>query len=195
MVGKAFLQINRKGNKMDTSANETKQENGLTSSLQENQPTQSRAFQPDLIDRLFMRFSAMYGNKFLDMWKDIEIADVKKCWSDELRIFSVEQVGIAVGNLKNNNFPPTLPEFLQLCESARKDKPRNTFIALPKRTEDAAQSQEWHDAKARCLGTVARLGGTFGAPSNAWANKLLTRHGNGENIPPDSLRMAREAIQ
>ena len=138
---------------------------------------------------------AMYGSKFLDMWANSSMDDVKKCWSDELRIFSVEQVGIAVGNLKNNNFPPTLPEFLQLCESARKDKPRSTFVALPKRTEDAKQSQQWHEAKARCLETVARLGGTFGKPSNAWAHKILKRNETGEHIPPDSLRMAREAIQ
>lgn len=122
--------------------------------------------------------------------------EVKKCWSDELRIFSIEQVGIAVGNLKNKNFPPTLPEFLQLCESARAQKPRSQgYVALPKPAEDAKQSQEWHEAKARCMETVKKLGSTFGKPSNAWAHKLLKRHESGEHLPADSLRMAREALR
>ena len=90
----------------------------------------------------------MYGNKFLDMWRDIDIADVKKCWSDELRIFSVEQVGVAVDRLKCNNFPPTLPEFLSLCEMARKERPRRENVvrcahARPGRTgRQAAHSRQ-----------------------------------------------------
>jgi hypothetical protein len=154
------------------------------------------AFHSGLIDRLFARFGAMYGSKFLDMWANSEMSDVKKCWSDELRIFSVEQVGIAVGNLKVKNFPPTLPEFLQLCESARALKPRVTpYIALPEVIKGDKNSQYIEEAKERCLETVARLGTTFGKPSNAWAHKILARHEAREHLPADSLRMARQALR
>lgn len=87
-----------------------------------------------------------------------------------------------------------------MCEGARKERPRRAeYIALPKRIEDASQSQEWHDAKARCMETVRRLTGDinnpFGKPSNAWAYKILARRDAGEIMPIDSLRMANNAIR
>lgn len=97
----------------------------------------------------------MYGNRFTDMWRDINWSDVKKCWSDELRLFSVDQVGMAIDGLKHSTFPPTLPEFLQLCEQARKDKPRIEQSALPI-LNDPPETIE--AAKARCFETARNLG-------------------------------------
>lgn len=135
----------------------------------------------------------MYGSKFIDMWKANDISEVKKCWADELRIFSIEQIGIAVDNLKTHNFPPTLPEFLQLCEQARRERPRNSVTALPQRAGTPQQTQEWHDAKARCLNMAKSL---FNKPaSNAWAHRILKRNETGEHLPADSLRMARNAMR
>jgi len=48
-------------------------------------------------------------------------------------------------------------------------------------------------ARERCLANIKNF--KFAPATNFWAYKILTRHGNGERIPPDSLRMAREAIQ
>ena len=133
----------------------------------------------------------MYGSKFLDMWRDMDIADVKRGWSDELRIFSIEQVGMAVNRLKLNNFPPTLPEFLSLCDAARKEKPRReAYTALPNRTTESHQSDEWKDAKARFMATCKAA--QPHKPSNEWANQILMRVSLGEKLPADSLRMAME---
>jgi len=138
-------------------------------------PTQYRAFQPDLIDRLFARFAAMYGNRFADMWAGISIDEVKKCWADELRIFSVDQVGKAVDSLKSNNFPPTLPEFLQYCAQARRDAPRNHEVrdALPDLSDADADA-----ARERCMETMRNF--QFGKPNRDWATKLLDRVERGE---------------
>jgi hypothetical protein len=115
------------------------------------------AFRPDLIDRLFARFGAMYGNRFLDMWREIDIVDVKKCWVDELSKFAVGDIGKAVSDLKANNFPPTLPEFLQLCEKAKgqRESMQIRMTALPPRIES---SEELETAKARCFATARKLG-------------------------------------
>ena len=125
------------------------------------------------------------------MWRDIDFADVKKCWADELRIFSVDQVGIAVDGLKQNNFPPTLPEFLQLCGRARKAAPREfpqaTNAQLP--SIEQCNTAEALAAKER---RMANAGGSA-APSNDWAHRILERAANGEHIPADSMRMARSA--
>lgn len=183
---------------MDTNQNETRAAGELQNQSLANRETLSRDFQPAMIDRLFGRLTMMYGNKFLDMWASSPIEDVKKCWSDELRIFSVEQIGLAVSNLKTHNFPPTLPEFLQLCESARRERPRSSPTPLPDKRGYNPNDPAILAAKARCMETVAKLhasmGNPFSKPSNNWANKILARHEAGEVIPPDSLRMARTAL-
>lgn len=69
-----------------------------------------------LVERLFMRMSVLYGNRFADMWAGIDLDEVKKCWSDEISVFSITQIAGAVEGLKKTNWPPTLPEFLTMCE-------------------------------------------------------------------------------
>lgn len=136
----------------------------------------------------------MYGNKFADMWAGIELADVKKCWADELRIFSVDQVGKAVDGLKLNNFPPTLPEFLQLCIQARREAPRSYEHrpALPD-----IQGEEISAARERCMEAIRGL--TFGKPSKDWATRIIERAGDGEwdfqragHIP---IKMAEQCLR
>jgi len=141
----------------------------------------------------------MYGSKFIDMWKANDISEVKKCWADELRIFSVDQIGMAVDNLKTHNFPPTLPEFLQLCEQARRERPRVDTPRLANKGAYNPNDPEILAAKGRCMATVAKLQASmdnpFGKVSTNWAHKILTRNEAGEDMPVDSLRMARNAMR
>ena len=194
-IGRNFQ--NEKGKQMDMSTNAMLLANSPTNNLpDEHQAKQSRAFQPELIDRLFDRFALMYGNKFIDLWRGMDIADVKKGWSDELRSFSIEQVGIAVDRLKvkGDGFPPSLPEFLNLCEAARKEKPRREpYAALPNRATESHQSDEWKEAKARFIATCKAA--QPHKPGNEWANQILMRASLGEKLPADSMRMAMEAMQ
>lgn len=178
---------------MDIPANVIGNEREFPKGLPDTTLTQFRAFRPELIDRLFARFSAMYGSKFFDMWANSNLDEVKQCWSYELRLFSVDHVGVAVDGLKRNNFPPTLPEFLSLCEMARKDKPRLAeYQSLPRKTANDNQSEEWHAAKARFMATVKAA--QPHKANNEWANKILARFSFGESVSADSLRMARAAM-
>lgn len=177
---------------MDMSTNETLLANAQQSDSQDTTQTPLRAFHHGLIDRLFARFSAMYGNKFFDMWANSNFDEVKKCWADELRIFSVDQVKAAIDGLKSNNFPPTLPEFLQLC-AASKAKATVTYIKAVPRLQSKDQPGDWHAAKARCMELAKQF--SHKQPSNDWANRILQRVDAGENIPADSMRMAMEAMK
>ena len=190
LTGADFVET-KKVKKMDSLTNVTKQENELLESYAGTNPNLSMAFHHGLIDRLFARFGAMYGNKFLDMWANVDMGNVKKYWGDELRIFSIEQIGIAVVNLKNKTYqtgmPPTLPEFIQLCESARAQKPRiYTAPSLPQLSQ-ASESQE------RTMRTAPQFKAS--KANNDWAHRLMKRHESGEKLPVDSLRMAREALK
>lgn len=70
------------------------------------------------IERLFARFSAMYGRKFADLWADCNLRDVKATWAEDLAGFTGEEIKRGVDACKTRTFPPTLPEFIQLCRPA-----------------------------------------------------------------------------
>lgn len=151
------------------------------------------AFRPDLIDRLFARFGAMYGNRFLDMWREIDIVDVKKCWVDELSKFAIGDIGKAVGDLKANNFPPTLPEFLQLCEKAKGQREsltiRTNYPVLP--PASIKTETEYIAAQQRCMEAVRNL--KFAPANKAWAYKNLKRAENKEHeFYPAELALSRK---
>jgi hypothetical protein len=68
------------------------------------------------IEKLFDRMIALYGNKFLDMWRDIEIGTVKATWAHELGKLSRDDVARGANALSQQEWPPTLPQFISLCK-------------------------------------------------------------------------------
>lgn len=85
---------------------------------------------PDrLIDRLFDRLEAAYGSKWLNMWGNTNLANVKALWAEKLAGFAEnpKALAYALSCLDEHPFPPTLPEFLGLCRKA----PRPDLAALP----------------------------------------------------------------
>ena len=78
-------------------------------------PLTSNAIPLTWVDSLFSKFTAMYGNKFIDMWRGIDTAEVKNLWAKELAKLTVEELKAGVHALMNREYPPTLPEFVKLC--------------------------------------------------------------------------------
>lgn len=75
---------------------------------------------PSWIDALFSRFEAMYGQQFVDKWKNMDIAMVKQEWANALHGMNGETIKLALQACRENNiFPPSLPEFYQLCKAVR----------------------------------------------------------------------------
>lgn len=74
--------------------------------------------QSKLIERLFARFSGMYGSKFADLWRGCDLSSVKSVWIEDLSGFSVAELTAGVEACKTRTFPPTLPEFVSLCRPA-----------------------------------------------------------------------------
>jgi hypothetical protein len=70
------------------------------------------------IDRIFVRLSGMYGNRFNDMWSGCAIAEVKSTWADGLSGYSVEEIRRGLAECMKLDWPPTLPQFLKLCRPA-----------------------------------------------------------------------------
>jgi hypothetical protein len=73
------------------------------------------------MDRLFIRMASIYAKHWLDMWAHLDIETVKAEWEKALSEKFKWHEGVAgieycASNMK---FPPTLPEFMEICRSAK----------------------------------------------------------------------------
>lgn len=67
------------------------------------------------IKRLFTRLATMYGNKFLDMWKGLDLQAVKQAWAEDLYGYTADELKRGLEWCKTQSWPPTLPEFMTAC--------------------------------------------------------------------------------
>jgi hypothetical protein len=67
------------------------------------------------VESLFKRMSALYGNKFVDMWKGTDIQAVKELWAEEMGKLTREDLKRGYDGLMKRDWPPSLPEFVSMC--------------------------------------------------------------------------------
>jgi hypothetical protein len=74
------------------------------------------------VERLFLRFSAMYGHVWRSIYKtDESLSYTKKTWADELMRFEDKSLEHALrACMQACSFPPTLPQFIEFCKSHQK---------------------------------------------------------------------------
>lgn len=68
------------------------------------------------VESLFQRMEAMYGSKFLDMWRGADPAIVKALWAGEMGKLSREELKHGYAALMSQDWPPSLPAFVKLCK-------------------------------------------------------------------------------
>lgn len=71
-----------------------------------------------LVERVFGRMAAFYGARFADMWRDIDPAELKRIWAEELAGFTADELARGIDGCRTRDWPPTLPEFIRLCRPA-----------------------------------------------------------------------------
>lgn len=67
------------------------------------------------IDKLFAQMAGMYGSKFADLWAGVDAEQVKKVWVAGLAGVTGQEIAQGIDACMSRNFPPTLPEFRNLC--------------------------------------------------------------------------------
>lgn len=117
------------------------------------------------VDRLFARLAAFYGSqKLATMWVDSDMAEVKTVWSEQLGRFEPASIAAALQRLvdSGNQWPPTLPEFVELCRQAaigRQQTQRADALPAP------GQAKTDNDtAKRRVAELMATLAATKRVP-------------------------------
>jgi hypothetical protein len=134
------------------------------------------------IDRLFLRFSQMYGKLWLDMWEHIPMDGVKATWAEDLAGCSADQIRHALDHCKTHlKFPPTCPEFVALCREFR-EKPQNVaYLPAPVSRMPPHVAEQLR----------AFVEGKRQGDCRDWARKILA---NPKEYPWISKQMAEEAL-
>ena len=104
-----------------TSGNPVKQEPNhrpVTTSFKAEHTDESLA----IIDRLFLRLAAIYGNTWRNVFKSHEFLQfTKQEWLDGLAGYDERILYQAITICRENHkFPPTLPELLECCKYIKK---------------------------------------------------------------------------
>lgn len=125
------------------------------------------------------------------MWADAGAVEVKAVWASALGRFSGDTLRVALQNLEAsaNSWPPTLPEFLELCRQAAVARVQHapaTMLPAPDTSPEVAAAE---------LKRIERAVGAIGGrPSRMWAHRILERAGSGGRVLPAVLSMAKRAV-
>jgi len=137
---------------------------------------------------LWRKMAAVFGARFLDMWRDVDPVDVQAEWSHALHGMSRDALQRGTTALWHMRYPPTLPEFLEAC--------RGQSSTVPALTDDSNRTPSV-EARAQLAGIADAVSTAMHQRSGdhvAWARLLIARHERGESITSRQLQHAREAI-
>lgn len=72
------------------------------------------------VEKIFGHMEGLYGSKFSNLWRGTDLDKVKALWAEKLGPFMArpEAIKQALNALDSQPYPPTLPEFLELCIQA-----------------------------------------------------------------------------
>lgn len=67
------------------------------------------------VERILVEMRELYGNLFDRQWGNRELKDMIPIWERKLKGFSNDELRRGYKALEKLKYPPTLPEFMQLC--------------------------------------------------------------------------------
>lgn len=141
---------------------------------------------------LFEKMSRMWGNRFLDTWRDTDLEGVMVEWGRGLRKLSQSELKAGVDSLITLKFPPSLPEFYGLCKQMRLHDV-STAEAL------TDQTRAHKNVVAANMTRIREIMVPLMRPREAtaeWAYKLLMlgTQKNGKPLTHEGIRCASDAI-
>lgn len=146
-----------------------------------------RALPSAWIDRLFERFSVMYGKHWFDLWADVPQEAVKAAWSEDLAFASGDQIRKALDHCKAHcKFPPTSPEFVGLCKSFAESMDTRRQLEDKRRHGDV--DPKVRTAIAEFLNPERKCG-----PKD-WARQILALNAQGKYPSFCGVAMAKRAL-
>ena len=144
------------------------------------------------VNALFTKMARMWGNTFLDKWRDGNLEGVKVEWAQGLAKLSRTELKAGVDALMTLKFPPSLPEFYALCKSMRLAEQAPS----PALTDQTRASPETVDANMQRMRDLVSRAMAPRALTAEWAYRLLMRgtSESGKALPAEVVRCASDAI-
>lgn len=142
---------------------------------------------------LFEKMSRMWGNAFLDKWRDTDLEGVMLEWGRGLKKLSTAELKAGVDALMLQKFPPSLPEFYALCKARRFIEAATQGALLPDQTQADPERVEQNLVAMRRVSAAFRQAKE---PSAEWAFRLLLRGAtaSGAALASEPVRIAYDAI-
>lgn len=75
----------------------------------------SSALSDAWIERIFQRMEDRYGSFWVDRYGAFPRSRVMRTWAEDLADMTRDEISRGVSACRDSKFPPTLPEFRQLC--------------------------------------------------------------------------------
>ncbi|MFP4891248.1 hypothetical protein [Paraburkholderia sp. EG304] len=146
------------------------------------------------IEKLFARMSAIYGARFADLWRGVPIDDIKAIWRYGLAGTSDEGLRRGAAALFHTKYPPTLPEFIELCAPEPTMYQQHPALTDERRTSPDQAREQLAKIRELASGLLRKHGAPAGGGIR-WAYRLLQRAQDGEPITPHQIAFAKEAIE
>lgn len=80
-----------------------------------------REFTKDDAMRLISKMRINYGKKFVDQWAGVDVEELKQAMVEAYQGLTVEDFARGVNRMKQEQWPPTIPEFRAWCEPKTDD--------------------------------------------------------------------------
>lgn len=153
--------------------------------------SQPQSLPPAWVDRIFGRFSAVWGAQKLGaMYPAESQGEVRRVWGEQLARFSGDTIGRAIQQQidAGREWPPSLSEFVECCRlTAVARAQHQPAVALPAPEIDREATAVDREIAQQLVRAVNPKTG------REWAAKILARADTGEQIPFAVLQMARVA--
>lgn len=143
---------------------------------------------------LWRKMMQVYGARFLDMWEGVDVDEMQVTWSEGLRGLSRESIQRGIAALFHAKHPPTLPEFIALCEPPSPMHQQHPLVLIAENRTSPEQAREQLARVREVAQSILRDPGARGN-GIAWARRLVERAEHGEHVTLQQIHCAKDAIE
>lgn len=151
----------------------------------ETLPERPSALPDTWVEKLFQKMEDRYGAMWADRYGNMPRNRVKATWAEDLAGFTGDELRRGMDVSKRNKFPPTLPEFLNLC---RPDINAETAfheaviqLGLRKEGKDSWSNKAIYWA-AQAIGSSDMLNATWKHVEKRWTS-ILSEKLSAQSLP------------
>lgn len=129
----------------------------MSAHLMPNRAASAEPLDAEWVARIFARMSAMYGAKFTQQWQGVDPKALGAVWAEDLAGYTGAEIKRGLEACKSRQWPPTLPEFCNLCRP-QLDPQALLLVAIREmRKRVDRERNEWPDS--RTYWAAVRVGG------------------------------------